>query len=238
MISINQFVLLLIIAANNGNAFMSPVIQKASFCPSSRLSAKKSDDGAAAPVQQNAAFMVGSLVEFVEKKRTHVAKILSVEHKSSGGARYHVEDTGGKTYDVAEKAINFHMPAPNDAMRTDQLLLQFEEAQTCPELTLREKLEVSPDLLEMAWEEVSQDPSTDELTPAKFVQLMHSHTASQLERYMAWRLLKHDMAHVFFKELKQNGRVVAFKAKASKAVKAAKEHFCKTHADEYEFCFV
>ena len=33
-------------------------------------------------------FAAGSFVEFVEKKRTHIGKIDSVEHKSSGGARY------------------------------------------------------------------------------------------------------------------------------------------------------
>lgn len=39
-------------------------------------------------VQNQQAFAAGSFVEFVEKKRTHVGKIESVEHKSSGGARY------------------------------------------------------------------------------------------------------------------------------------------------------
>lgn len=234
MIFIQQLILLFTIAASNSNAFMSPVIQKVSFCPSSTSIASKKDND----VVNSHAFVVGSLVEFVEKKRTHVAIILSVEHKTSGGARYHVEDTGGKTYDIADKAVSFNMPAPNDAMKTEKLLLQFEAVQTAPERSLREKLEVSPDLLEMAWEEISQDPSTEDLTPGKFIDLIHSHTASQMEKYMAWRLLKHDMAHVFFKELKHDGRVVAFKAKASKAVLAAKETFCKTHEDEYEFCFV
>lgn len=39
-------------------------------------------------VQNQQAFAAGSFVEFVEKKRTHIGKIDSVEHKSSGGARY------------------------------------------------------------------------------------------------------------------------------------------------------
>ena len=34
------------------------------------------------------AFAVGSFVEFVEKSRTHIGKIDTVEHKTSGGARY------------------------------------------------------------------------------------------------------------------------------------------------------
>lgn len=240
MTPLKQFFLLLAVATKNSDAFVHPAIPKVLFCPSrsgsTSIAAKKGDDGAA--VVQQHAFGVGSLVEFSEKKRTHVAKILSVEHKSSGGARYHVEDTEGRTYDIADKAVSFQMPAPNDAMKTDRLLAEFEAAQTAPERTLREKLEVSPELLEMAWEEVVADESTsDGMTPAQFVDLIHSHTASQMERYMAWRLLKQDMAHVFFKELKQNGRVVAFKAKATKAVEAAKKTFCNTH-DEPEFCFV
>ena len=54
---------------------------------------------------------------------------------------------------------------------------------------------------------------------------------------MAWKLLKSEMAHVFFKEIKDHGRVVAFKAKTRKAVEAAKIGFCSTHQD-HEICFV
>ena len=51
----------------------------------SSLQSKK--DGGDEVVQQQA-FASGSFVEFVEKKRNHIGKIESVEHKSSGGARY------------------------------------------------------------------------------------------------------------------------------------------------------
>lgn len=51
----------------------------------SSLLSKK--DGGDEVVQQQA-FASGSFVEFVEKKRNHIGKIESVEHKSSGGARY------------------------------------------------------------------------------------------------------------------------------------------------------
>ena len=59
-----------------------------------------------------------------------------------------------------------------------------------------------------------------------------------MEKYYAWKLLQSDMAHIFFKEIKSNGRVVSFKAKTRKAVEAAKEMFCRTHQDENEICFV
>jgi len=49
------------------------------------LQSKKSGDD---EVVNQQAFAVGSFVEFVEKSRTHIGKIGSVEHKSSGGARY------------------------------------------------------------------------------------------------------------------------------------------------------
>ena len=45
------------------------------------------DSGNDVVVNQQA-FAAGSFVEFVEKKRNHIGKIESVEHKSSGGARY------------------------------------------------------------------------------------------------------------------------------------------------------
>ena len=58
-----------------------------------------------------------------------------------------------------------------------------------------------------------------------------------MEWYMVWRLLKQDMARIFFNELKQNSRVVEFKTKAAKAVEAAKKTFCNTY-DKPKFFFV
>ena len=49
------------------------------------LYSKKDSTG---EVVNQQAFASGTFVEFVEKKRTHIGKIESVEHKSSGGARY------------------------------------------------------------------------------------------------------------------------------------------------------
>ena len=91
----------------------------------------------------------------------------------------------------------------------------------------------------MAWEEAAaEEADTHELTPKSFFQLVHSHGASAIEEYMAWKLLKGEMSHIFFKDLKHNGRVLSFKAKARKAVENAKVAFCSSHGDNAEFCLV
>ena len=193
------------------------------------------DDG---DVKQQHALAVGTLVEFEEKKRVHIGTILTADHKSSGGARYKIEDTHGKTFDIADKAVTFSTPAPNSPKKFDELLTQLAVAKEASEEELYTKLDVSVDLLEMAWEEAADEEATShELTAKSFVQLVHSHAASATEEYMAWKLLKSERAHVFFKDLKHNGRVLSFKAKARKAVENAKQAFCSSH-DDAEFCLV
>lgn len=228
--------LLISVTVGFSSAFLSPT-PTTFFRSTTMTSAKKNGDDEKAPVVQKFALSVGTLVEFGEKSRTHVGKILSVDHKSNGNNRYNVEDHDGKVYHIADKAVSFSMSTSNSAGDAEKLFLAFTSAQAMPEKSLREQLEVSPDLMEMAWEEATEGT---ELTPSQFIDIIHSHAATKIESYMAWRLLKQDMAHVFFKELKQHGRVVAFKAKASKAVDAAKNTFCMNpdHQDEYEFCFV
>jgi len=144
-------------------------------------------------------------------------------------------------FHIADKAVTFATKAPESRPAADKLFHELEEAQYAFESDLMARLDVSPDLLEMAWEEAaSEEEETHQLTPKSFIDLIHSHTASPIESYMAWRLLKTDMAHVFFRELKENGRVVAFKAKARKAVENAKTAFCskEENQEKYDFCFV
>jgi len=181
----------------------------------------------------------GTIVEFSEKKRVHAGKIVSVSHKSNGGARYDVEDQDGHTFSIADKAVTYAMPiSANEERNVKKILDDFVLALEEPEMKLRSDLDISPELLEMAWEELLEDES-HELTANDLVDLIHSHAASKLEAYKAWRLLRTDMAHVFFKELKDHGRVVAFKAKAQKAVDAAKKTFC-TNPDhsEDDLCWI
>ena len=70
------------------------------------------------------------------------------------------------------------------------------------------------------------------LTPSALIELVHSHAASSMEKYMAWKILRTEWSHVFFREVKDHGRVVSFKAKARKAVEAAKQAFCQDHHHE------
>ena len=205
---------------------------------SSLLGKKDSSDD----VVKQQAFSAGSFVEFQEKKRIHVGKIDAVEHKSSGGARYSVIDSEGKKFNIADKAVLYSMPCPNSPGQASKLYEEFISAQEAPMKTLQESLDVSPDLLEMAWEEVTEDLEDQahaDLTPASFVELVHAHAASAMEKYLTWKLLQSDMAHVFFKEIKSHGRVVAFRAKSRKAVDTAKDIFCRNIDNEdSELCFV
>jgi hypothetical protein len=78
---------LLIVSAlslSSATAFVA-VAPQGSTVLSSGLYSKKSGDEESVNQQ---AFAAGSFVEFVEKSRIHIGKIKSVEHKSSGGARY------------------------------------------------------------------------------------------------------------------------------------------------------
>lgn len=197
------------------------------------LGASKDDS----PPQQNA-IAVGTFVEFQEKKRTHIGKIDTVEHKASGGARYNVIDSEGKAYDIADKAVLYAMPSPNTPGQAQKLFGEFCRAQDAPVDTLQQELDITPELLQMAYEEAAEDEDHKHLiTSASLIELIHGHAASAMEKYLAWKLLKTDMAHVFFKEIKDHGRVVAFKAKTRKAVQAAKEAFCNSHADS-DLCLV
>lgn len=135
------------------------------------------------------------------------------------------------------------MASPNSPGQATKLFEEFSRAQDTPLQSLQTQLDVSPELVLMAWEEVlhSSDDETNKdhlVTPDSFIELIHSHAASAMERYLAWKLLKTDMAHIFFKEIKDHGRVVAFKAKTEKAVEAGKQVFCRSHSEDNEICFV
>lgn len=181
------------------------------------------------------AYAVGTFVEFEEKGRAHIGTIEEKEHKANGGARYKVVDKEGKAFNIPDKAILFAMNAPNSPGQATKLFNEFCAAQAATEKQLEAKLAISTELLEMAWEESCEEEG--DLTPGSLVELIHAHAASAIEKYMAWRLLQTESAHVFFKEIKDHGRIVSFKAKARKAVEAAKQAFCNSHQDS-DMCFV
>ena len=192
-------------------------------------------------VVQQHAFTVGTLVEFEDKKRTRVGKITASEHKSNGGARYSVEDHDGKKFDIADKAVHYAMKiTPDNERRVAALFDEFAVALEEDPADLEKDLEITGELLQMAWEEAIEDEdSAHEITAKSLVELIHAHSASALEAYKAWRLLRTEASHVFFKEIKSNGRVVAFKAKTAKAVENTKRAFCtKAENAEEDLCFV
>jgi len=201
--------------------------------------AKKQGDGENVEIVQKQTFAKNTLIEFKEKNRNHIGKIVSSIHKSNGNARYDVVDIEGHQFSIADKDVAFAISPPSNPQMTDNVMKEMEDAHDASEKLLQTKLDVSPELLEMAWEEASESDS-HELTPKSFILLLHAKTVSSLEAYMTWRLLRLAKAHIFFKELKVDGRVVAFKAKARKSVVAAKENFCRDveFMDDDSFCFV
>ena len=156
-----------------------------------------------------------------------------------------VIDSDGKKFDIPDKDILYSIPCPNTPDQASKLFDEFCEAHDTMSLrSIQQAIDVTPDLLVMAWEEATDESESEEglssnlLTPASFIELVHAHTATTLEKYMAWKFLQSEMSHVFFKEIKLHGRVVSFKAKTRKAVEAAKDVFCRTHQDDNEICFV
>lgn len=213
----------------------APVSTKKSL---NSLEAKKNaDDTASKP-----SLAVGTFVEFEEKQyRVHVGKIEKVEHKLNGGTRYGIEDSDGHHFNIADKAVHFSIIPPNSPGPANQLYREFIDAQQASEDELQSKLDISPELLELAWEEALEyeDISGEHngVTPDQLIELVHSHAASAIEKYQAWRLLQSDLAHVFFKDMKDHGRITSFKVKARKAVDVAKKTFCNSHTDS-EMCLV
>mmetsp|Transcript_53420 Transcript_53420/g.79391 ORF Transcript_53420/g.79391 Transcript_53420/m.79391 type:complete len:231 (+) Transcript_53420:117-809(+) len=197
-----------------------------------KLNAKKSSGE---PVHT---YSIGTFVEFEEKKRTHLGKVDDVQYKSSGQARYTVLDAEGHKYQIPSKAVHYSIPCPNSPGQATKLFDEFLIAGQASQQLIEKKLDISPDLLEMAWEETLEEDGEHVLTADSLVELVHSHAASAIEKYMAWRLLGTEMAHIFFRDIKDHGTVVGFKAKARSAVEAAKIHFCQTHQDDNEICFV
>jgi len=151
---------------------------------------------------------------------------------------YRVIDSEGKKFNVPDKDIKYMMSCPNSPGQATKLYDEFAQAQDTPVQSIESAIDVNAELLEMAWEEAAEEEESHSLTPASFIELVHAHKASAMEKYMAWKYMQSEMAHIFFKEIKSNGRVVSFKAKTRKAVDNAKETFCRTHQDNNDICFV
>jgi hypothetical protein len=186
-------------------------------------------------------FPVGTFVEFAEKNRVHVGKIDQQEQKTKGGARYVVTDGEGHHYNIADKEVHFAIHPPNSPAIADKLFDEFCAAQKASEEDLQAQLQISPEILELAWEESLEAADSESgdgvITPSKLVEIIHSHTASVIEKYVAWKFLQTDLARIFFRDIKEHGRITSFKAKARKAVEATKQTFCSAHEDS-DLCLV
>ncbi|MGK3748235.1 MAG: hypothetical protein ACI8RD_000526 [Bacillariaceae sp.] len=192
-------------------------------------SKKNSDEGSTSDTKQNhqPAFAVGTFVEFEEKKhRTHIGTITNIEHKSNGGTRYDVTDSDGKHFQIADKAVHFTMVPPNSPGPANKLYQEFCDAQKASDDELQTQLDISPEILELAWEDALETAEDHDVTPNDLIELVHSHSASAIEKYKAWRLLQSDVSHIFFKDMKDHGRISSFKVKARKTVETAKRAFC------------
>jgi hypothetical protein len=203
------------------------------------LFSRKSDDDHS---NTNSVLAVGTFVEFEEHSRVHIGKIEEQKQKSNGSARYVVTDNEGHSFNIADKEVRFAMHPPNSPNAANKLFGEFCQAQQASEEDIQRDLDISPELLELAWEEASAGADTESgglgnISPNDLIELVHSHAASQIERYKAWRLLQSNLGHVFFKEIKDHGRIASFKAKARKAVDAAKQAFCNSH-HESDLCLV
>lgn len=111
-------------------------------------------------------------------------------------------DTEGHKFNIADKHILYSMPCPNSPGQATKLYDEFCAAQDTPVASLQEAIDVSPELLEMAWEEAAEEEEgSHSLTAASFVELVQGHAASSMEKYMAWKYLQSDVSHIFFKEV-------------------------------------
>jgi hypothetical protein len=208
--------------------------------PTSLKTVKDGGENDVPPLAQQSAISAGTIVEFREKKRAHLGRIREVERKSNGWARYDVEEyPSGKHFSIADKDVSFTIPVPTNEKQEEKLLEQLDHAFNMELSGLCKALDISPGLLELAWQEKAESECDEDmiLTPSDLVLIVLSHKASQVERYEAWRLLRSEIGHVFFKEISEHGRVVAFRAKPKKSVHALRDVYCISHDDD-DFCDV
>eukprot|EP00614_Pseudopedinella_elastica_P010503 CAMPEP_0172610718 /NCGR_PEP_ID=MMETSP1068-20121228/30486_1 /TAXON_ID=35684 /ORGANISM="Pseudopedinella elastica, Strain CCMP716" /LENGTH=236 /DNA_ID=CAMNT_0013414499 /DNA_START=70 /DNA_END=780 /DNA_ORIENTATION=+ len=201
-------------------------------------------EGDEAETLQAQTLPVGSIVEFDDGKgRFHIGKVKSVEHKSNGKARYAIQDAEEHLFNVADKQVRFSAGCPASPKDEAAVFKDIMAASQASPAELRAKLDLDAEVLELAWEEVAaSEDGLSTVTAKDFVELVHSRPPKSAgEAYCAWRFLKEELGSVFFKAIKEGGKITSFKAKAEKAVNDAKQAFCSAPQnlkEEPEFCFV
>jgi hypothetical protein len=177
---------------------------------------------------------VGSVVEFDDGKhsdRALLGVIKEASSKAKGGTIYHVEDSDEKIFSIHGKSIHAVFSPPGDKEKdVSKILSSFVEvSKKAPT-----ELGVEPEVLEMAWELCSETEKDSFSTKSILGVIDESLVKGSIGQYKAFRLLTSDLGKIFFKTL-NGGR---FKAKATKAVSASKEQWCKGPGGDDEWCFV
>ena len=202
--------------------------------PSLRAKKDKAADADAAPVEVNA-LGKGSIVEFEFNKHTCIGVVDAHMVKAKGGLRYDVVTADEKVHaGVAPKDIHFSAaPLPGDKGDKSPMkrIKDFEDVLATSAARL-----VDPEVLEICYELAAEEDDGKVFRVKEIAKLFDEGT-SPVDLYRTFRIMTSELGRVFFKSAK--GEAAAFKAKAHKAVDAAKVTLCNTHGDDYgEFCLV
>ena len=180
---------------------------------------------------------VGSICEFHDPKHGNGAAkpvmgvVQSLEFKAKGGCRIILEDGFGSTHTVAEKALHIILPPSKGKDREPAAILSEYLAVMEKEAT---DLGVDPELLELAWTECDELEKAA-FTPKAIMSMIDpAMCKSPVDVYKAFRVISSDLGKVFYKAL-GDGK---FKPKATKAVQASKDNWCREPTHEHEWCFV
>jgi len=186
----------------------------------------------------------GTIAEFDDGKhnRPLLGVVLgSVAKAKGGGARYEIIDANNKIHSVAQKSIHCTCgKAKPDSQglytNPSNALKQFQAVADASAT----ELGVEPEMLELAWELCQEDDSGSFSLESIVASIDEKLSVGAVNKYKAFRLLTSDLGKIFFKPLSGN----LFKAKATKAVQASKEMWCRA-VDEIssggsgeEFCLV
>ena len=68
-----------------------------------------------------------------------------------------VIDSEGKKFNIPDKDVRYSMSCPNSPGQANKLYDEFCQAQEAPLKSIQDQIEVSADLLEMAWEETAEE---------------------------------------------------------------------------------
>jgi hypothetical protein len=182
---------------------------------------------------------IGAICEFHDPKHGNgqQAPVLGVvqtcDQKAKGGMRLTLQDENGHVHSVRDNAIHIVLP-PYKGKEVDPAT-QLKEYVNVQRSDVTE-LGVEPEMLELAWEIVASEVSSQSFTPKRILSEIDEKLFNgPVDQYKAFRLLTSDLGKVFFKSM--GGR---YKPKSPKSVTASKENWCRQVMDgamEADWCF-